>query len=75
MEGLHFRECSSADLSEQLLEYEMKDVVKQYKIGLLYVAENQTQENDIYSNNQPSQLFLQFMNTIGDVVALKGMKS
>lgn len=47
-----------------------------YKIGLLYVKDGQTDENDMFSNggdDTPSADFEDFLKFIGERVTLMGM--
>jgi len=48
-----------------------------YKIGLLYVKEGQTDENDMFSNggeDTPTQDFEDFLRFIGERVTLMGFQ-
>jgi hypothetical protein len=74
-------------LALDLIDIETKDIVKRYKIGLLYVKEGQTVEDDMFSNGRlnctlmkltqlvdMSKDLWEFLHFLGEVVDLQGFK-
>jgi len=47
---------------------------KKYKIGILYAKENQTIESEILKNNNPSELFINFLQLIATKVRLQDFR-
>jgi len=56
----------------QLLDGCMGNAPRTYKIGCLSVAQGQTDESPVYNNQTSSPAFLQFLDAIGEKIALKG---
>jgi len=63
---------SQQDLVSSLLSYERQLIQKNYKFGVLYVKDGQTEENQYFNNVDYSDGFRQFLNVIADEVDLKG---
>lgn len=59
-------------VAEELLEMELKQVVSNYKFGILYAKEGQYRETDMFSNEHGSEAFEHFLSMIGDKIALEG---
>eukprot|EP01117_Protostelium_nocturnum_P009383 TRINITY_DN334_c1_g1_i2.p1 TRINITY_DN334_c1_g1~~TRINITY_DN334_c1_g1_i2.p1 ORF type:complete len:713 (-),score=252.39 TRINITY_DN334_c1_g1_i2:137-2275(-) len=59
------------DLSKELNNLEKKFFVQQFKFGVLYAKEGQTNEMDIYENNEESEGFKEFLDMLGDRIDLK----
>jgi RAP1 GTPase activating protein 1 len=59
-------------VAEELLDMELKQVVSNYKFGILYAKEGQYKETDMFSNEHGSEAFEHFLSMIGDKVALEG---
>jgi len=55
---------------EKLLDLERTMIPPGYKFGLLYCIEGQMSEDDMYSNNDPSTDYLEFLEFIGQKVKL-----
>ncbi|CAG8567712.1 8513_t:CDS:1 [Dentiscutata erythropus] len=53
---------------------DLTPVVDFYKIGVLYVGKDQTNETDILSNIHGSQDYINFLNNLGTLVRLKNCK-
>ncbi|CAG8495580.1 25622_t:CDS:2 [Gigaspora margarita] len=53
---------------------DLTPVVDFYKIGVLYVGKNQTNETEILSNIHGSQDYINFLNNLGTLVRLKNCK-
>ncbi|EKE40795.1 Rap/Ran GTPase-activating protein, putative [Entamoeba nuttalli P19] len=60
---------------EELLLFESKLVVTQYKFGVIYMKNNQRSEEEAYENNECSPSFWKFMNLIGTKKPLKGWQN
>eukprot|EP00727_Mastigamoeba_balamuthi_P009571 m51a1_g5236 hypothetical protein (1079) ;mRNA; f:325776-335871 len=72
-EGFKFaRALTPPQLTDELVHYEEKSFFKQYKFGVLYVRENQTDENEIFSNLCGSAAYEEFLGFLGQRIDLKG---
>eukprot|EP01119_Soliformovum_irregulare_P000063 TRINITY_DN10051_c0_g2_i4.p1 TRINITY_DN10051_c0_g2~~TRINITY_DN10051_c0_g2_i4.p1 ORF type:complete len:841 (+),score=234.21 TRINITY_DN10051_c0_g2_i4:46-2568(+) len=60
------------DMSQRLREIEKKNIIRQYKFGLLYVTQGQTQENEMFSNVETSPEYEEFLEFLGDKIKLEG---
>ena len=49
--NLTFLRCKDPNLGELLLKYEKGNRIQEYKFGILYCKENQTDENDMFANS------------------------
>uniref|UniRef100_A0A6B2L7H9 Rap-GAP domain-containing protein n=1 Tax=Arcella intermedia TaxID=1963864 RepID=A0A6B2L7H9_9EUKA len=56
---------------EKLLEYEANISIKYYKFGVLYCRQGQRFEEEMYRNNVASPAFSEFLDMLGDKIALK----
>lgn len=65
-------EVAHPQLPKRLVEYERKAIFRNYKFGILYVKDGQTDENDMFGNNEPSEQFEDFLNFLGERVKLQG---
>eukprot|EP01119_Soliformovum_irregulare_P024103 TRINITY_DN8570_c0_g2_i3.p1 TRINITY_DN8570_c0_g2~~TRINITY_DN8570_c0_g2_i3.p1 ORF type:complete len:1178 (+),score=379.21 TRINITY_DN8570_c0_g2_i3:222-3755(+) len=74
LSNLKFREASDPSVETDLIEFERKEVVRKYKFGVLYMRENQKTEDEMFSNNDPSPEFMEFMECLGQKVQLKGFE-
>ena len=54
-------------LSQALLSFEEKMKPTRYKFGILYMRENQTEEDDIYGNLDPSEEFISFLKVMSSL--------
>jgi hypothetical protein len=65
-----------SDVSCALLDIEEKEVNLRLhsKIGVLYVAPGQTEENAMFQNEAGSGQFNRFLSVLGDTIALSGWK-
>ena len=68
------KEVDEQSLVNDLIDLETKDLLlrTRYKIGILYVKENQVEENEMYANVTMSDQFQSFLEFIGNKVELKG---
>eukprot|EP01113_Clastostelium_recurvatum_P022710 TRINITY_DN2718_c0_g1_i1.p1 TRINITY_DN2718_c0_g1~~TRINITY_DN2718_c0_g1_i1.p1 ORF type:complete len:1266 (-),score=329.83 TRINITY_DN2718_c0_g1_i1:7-3804(-) len=62
----------SPSLCDALVEMEATQVVRSYKVGLLYARPGQLQEEDMYSNVVPSPDFHEFASFLGETIRLRG---
>ncbi|EDR27377.1 rap GTPase-activating protein, putative [Entamoeba dispar SAW760] len=60
---------------EELLLFESKLIVTEYKFGVIYMKKNQRSEEEAYENNECSPAFWKFMNLIGTKKQLKGWQN
>jgi hypothetical protein len=60
------------DFPKELVAYESSEIYTQYKFGVLYVADGQTTEQEMFSNVKESELFKEFLSLLGDKIELKG---
>jgi hypothetical protein len=50
----------------------MAQTIKGFKFGILYAAEGQTKEDEMFSNQASSPEFEEFLDFLGDRVLLHG---
>eukprot|EP01130_Rhizamoeba_saxonica_P006892 TRINITY_DN2765_c1_g1_i1.p1 TRINITY_DN2765_c1_g1~~TRINITY_DN2765_c1_g1_i1.p1 ORF type:complete len:557 (-),score=131.14 TRINITY_DN2765_c1_g1_i1:79-1542(-) len=67
----HMQEVKSDKIIEELADLERKMVVNKLKFGVLYAKENQTAEEDMFSNEHGSQQFNKFLEILGDRILLQ----
>ncbi|XP_034941972.1 uncharacterized protein rsh [Chelonus insularis] len=60
------------DTPEELLKLDQVFIKSELKVGVMYVQENQFDEEEILNNNDNSPLFEEFLQILGDKVRLKG---
>lgn len=72
IETLTIVKITADDIKKDLSKFETISVFKNYKFGLMYIAADQTTEQQILSNQNPSPEFFNFMNLLADRVELKG---
>lgn len=68
--------CKNANLPGELLAMEERQVIRSYKFGVLYCADGQDTEEEIFQNNweNTSESFKKFMNFLGEKIELSGWK-
>eukprot|EP01117_Protostelium_nocturnum_P008358 TRINITY_DN2984_c0_g1_i1.p1 TRINITY_DN2984_c0_g1~~TRINITY_DN2984_c0_g1_i1.p1 ORF type:complete len:1047 (+),score=392.59 TRINITY_DN2984_c0_g1_i1:3496-6636(+) len=59
-------------LVQELLSYEEKSIPLKYKFGIVYVKDSSQTEDEIFHNNDPSNEFNSFLETIGEKITLEG---
>lgn len=59
-------------LPNAILTLEEKQTIRGFKFGILYAAEGQTKEDEMFSNQGSSPEFEEFLDFLGDRVALHG---
>ncbi|XP_075225356.1 signal-induced proliferation-associated 1-like protein 2 [Lycorma delicatula] len=57
---------------EQLIKLDEQCLSSHYKVGIMYCRANQSTEEEMYNNQDPGPAFLEFLDTIGQKVRLKG---
>eukprot|EP01111_Echinosteliopsis_oligospora_P015485 TRINITY_DN6142_c0_g1_i2.p1 TRINITY_DN6142_c0_g1~~TRINITY_DN6142_c0_g1_i2.p1 ORF type:complete len:565 (-),score=187.79 TRINITY_DN6142_c0_g1_i2:120-1814(-) len=65
---------TSQRVRENLVIMEKSQCIQKYKFGIVYCAEYQTTEDDMFSNEKGSVHFEKFMKTMGAKIPLKGWK-
>jgi len=75
LDELKFKKVKDIDIREDLLYLEKKFFSTDYKFGILYAKKDQD-ENQMFSNltSDATPEFKQFLNLMGDTVALNGFK-
>lgn len=48
----NFRKCSDPQLSEDLMKFESSQIIRHYKFGVLYCADGQTTEAEMFENGK-----------------------
>jgi len=66
------KQVKNKAISDDLLHFETRQLVSNYKVGVLYCKEGQVKEEDMFFNRHGSGLFTQFLNVIGEKVRMKG---
>ncbi|KNE67585.1 hypothetical protein AMAG_12037 [Allomyces macrogynus ATCC 38327] len=61
-------------LPNELLAMEERQVIRSYKFGLGYLRHGQTTEEHMFSNTEGAPSFKEFLNFLGEKIALKGWK-
>lgn len=65
------REVKDTKHTDELNMFETNESQSKFKWGVLYVKHGQTREDDMFSNNEMSSGFREFLETLGDVINLK----
>ncbi|KAL6077709.1 GTPase-activating Rap/Ran-GAP domain-like protein 3 [Balamuthia mandrillaris] len=68
----HLKGATNEAVNQDLLEMELRQVVCNYKFGILYAKEGQVREEDMFSNVEESDAFMEFLSFLGDKIVLKG---
>jgi hypothetical protein len=69
---IEFLEVKDQKFVEELVHVEDRLLIKAYKFGVVYCKEGQTDENEMFSNNENSECFNEFLDSVADKVVLKG---
>jgi hypothetical protein len=69
------RRVEEIDFANDLYKLEKSQKVGNYKFGILYAREGQTDENDMFSNNDMSECFQEFLDIIGKRIILEDWKN
>lgn len=65
--GINTPQCE-----QQLLKLDEQGLTNKYKVGILYCRANQSTEEEMYNNENAEPPFIEFLETIGKRVRLKG---
>ena len=71
-ENLKFTRITVPSLQNKLVDWEKQGIINKYKWGVLNVLDGQTDENDMFSNNEISPDFKEFLEFMGDRIVLSG---
>eukprot|EP01132_Coremiostelium_polycephalum_P004524 gene4524-5639_t len=70
---LNFKKISNYTETKKMLQYwENAQITKDYKCGLLYRKNGQTNENQFFSNTDESKEYKEFLEFVGKKVRLRG---
>lgn len=69
-----FNKVSDPEINTLLSELELKTFQTKFKFGVLYAPPGKIGETEMYDNNTMSPNFEEFLNVIGEKVALKGFE-
>ncbi|PRP86824.1 Protein F53A10.2, isoform a [Planoprotostelium fungivorum] len=72
--GPSYNKENTKEMRDRLLEFEQYDPLKAkcFNVGVLYSKEGQTNEDEQFGNQHPSQAFDDFLNFLGDKIPLNG---
>jgi RAP1 GTPase activating protein 1 len=73
--GITFKQIKNEDMEQELLNMELRLMVKGYKYGILYAKEGQVEEEKMFCNNDPSPDFTEFLEFLADKIELKGWEA
>lgn len=65
---------STPQCEQQLLKLDEQGLTNKYKVGILYCRAGQSTEEDMYNNEEAGPAFLEFLETVGKTVRLKGFE-
>jgi len=65
-------EITDDRFKNSLKDFEMKQLRTQYRVGVLYCKNGQTNEDDMYSNVEHSPYFTEFLEVLGETIDLTG---
>ncbi|GAM25118.1 hypothetical protein SAMD00019534_082930 [Acytostelium subglobosum LB1] len=76
-QNFNIKEVKDESMLVHLLDFESKNnVQRNFKFGVLYCRDGQTEENEIYANHEPfSKQYQEFLDLLGERVTLKGWKA
>eukprot|EP01088_Endostelium_zonatum_P019239 TRINITY_DN6548_c0_g1_i1.p1 TRINITY_DN6548_c0_g1~~TRINITY_DN6548_c0_g1_i1.p1 ORF type:complete len:910 (-),score=180.99 TRINITY_DN6548_c0_g1_i1:195-2924(-) len=75
MRFIKLKEPQTAEaLDKDLVEYENKNIFENYKFGIIYCKEGQTEEDEMYNNKDGSPAFEEFLDFLGKRIPLEGFK-
>ncbi|XP_054262184.1 signal-induced proliferation-associated 1-like protein 1 isoform X2 [Macrosteles quadrilineatus] len=63
---------STPQTEEQLLKLDEQGLSSHYKVGIMYCRAGQSTEEEMYNNQDAGPAFIEFLETIGQKVRLKG---
>lgn len=68
--GLNTPQCK-----QQVMKLDEQGLMNNYKVGILYCRAGQSSEEDMYNNEDSGPAFVEFLETIGKQVRLKGFEN
>jgi len=71
---IEFTEVKDEKITEELVHIEDRLLIKAYKFGVVYCKQGQKDENEMFSNESPSDCFSEFMESIAEKITLKGFE-
>jgi len=71
---INWKQIKEPEIVPDLINFEESQITKNYKFGILYVKEGQTQEEDMFANVNTSKKYENFLLFLGDQIELKGWK-
>jgi len=74
LSNIKFSRNESPALVADLIKYEQDQIIKNMKVGVLYCAESQTTDDEMFNNNTITDKFQEFLDFLGDKVELQGFK-
>ncbi|KAJ6232273.1 endoplasmic reticulum resident protein [Anaeramoeba flamelloides] len=74
LEGSKVVSCLNQKEEQEILTMENTSNIKQFKFGVIYVSDGQTQETDFLSNQKGSSEWDEFLDLLGDHINLLGWK-
>ncbi|XP_048374705.1 rap1 GTPase-activating protein 2 isoform X2 [Sphaerodactylus townsendi] len=72
--GLKFSPVLYPKASQMIVSYDEHEVNNTFKFGVIYQKFKQTQEEELFGNNEESPAFKNFLNLLGDIIILQDFK-
>jgi len=72
IERVNLHLTRSPEFAKQLAEMESRQIVTNYKFGILMAKHGQVNEEDMFSNEYGSEAFEEFLDFLGDRIQLQG---
>uniref|UniRef100_A0A6I8P2B9 RAP1 GTPase activating protein 2 n=1 Tax=Ornithorhynchus anatinus TaxID=9258 RepID=A0A6I8P2B9_ORNAN len=72
--GLKFNPVLYPKASQMIVSYDEHEVNNTFKFGVIYQKVKQTQEEELFGNNEESPAFREFLSLLGDTVTLQDFK-
>uniref|UniRef100_A0A803XT50 RAP1 GTPase activating protein 2 n=1 Tax=Meleagris gallopavo TaxID=9103 RepID=A0A803XT50_MELGA len=72
--GLKFNPVLYPKASQMIVAYDEHEVNNTFKFGVIYQKFRQTQEEELFGNNEESAAFRNFLNLLGDTITLQDFK-
>ncbi|KAJ7408374.1 Rap1 GTPase-activating protein 2 [Willisornis vidua] len=72
--GLKFNPVLYPKASQMIVSYDEHEVNNTFKFGVIYQKFRQTQEEELFGNNEESTAFKNFLNFLGDTITLQDFK-
>jgi Rap/ran-GAP len=67
-----FAKVKAPEVVDALVNFERQGIVSNYKFGVLYALEGQSDEDDMFSNTDASPHFAEFLDFLGETISLQG---